>query len=132
MPTRWPFTWKFAQDGSRTTVPAEPSTAVGNTTASTPVPLTQAQKAYIISLHCIGSALLNFFLIGLITWAVTPKGDGEYIPMTGKLTCVVSVVIVTTAALAAAISIIDTLLVRLDVRMGKIVRAADRNLVEKR
>jgi len=88
------------------------------------IPLTVKQLLYIVVMQGLGSFAINFGINALIAWLM--YRDIGRIPLAGSLTCIVSDLAVTSFAITALTCLIGTVLVKNDLRQGKIVRPIDR------
>ncbi|KYQ88804.1 hypothetical protein DLAC_10601 [Tieghemostelium lacteum] len=93
--------------------------------ATNRIPLSRAQWLYLVIGQGLIPLVINFFINLFLTWAIFPKGDGEYIPFAGQLTCIFSDVIVTAFVLSCISTILGAVLVTWDLRKGKMVSPID-------
>eukprot|EP01113_Clastostelium_recurvatum_P033560 TRINITY_DN444_c0_g1_i1.p1 TRINITY_DN444_c0_g1~~TRINITY_DN444_c0_g1_i1.p1 ORF type:complete len:240 (+),score=46.98 TRINITY_DN444_c0_g1_i1:38-757(+) len=88
-------------------------------------PLTRQQKLYLIVMQGVGSFAINFVVNFIINWKIFPDPENYYVPFAGNITCIVSVIIVTTLIECLACCLIGTVLTRLDLRSRKVIVPGD-------
>jgi len=93
-------------------------------------PITTKQILYLTLFQGVGSGVVNFVINFLIAYAMYHNLPNNTIAFSSTLTCIVSDVIVTSFLIPCLTGIIGTLLIRNDLRVGKLVTPIDHRYLD--